>query len=241
MKRLLRLAAMSLLASTVLFGCGMKTGISDMPDEEEVAQLKTIGQKVDGAEEILLTNETGSTIQAFFVKRNSDNKASDNLMEDADFTNKQRRNFYFAFSEGETYDVQFHINGKAYTMHDFPFGDCVQAILKLDGDVAYIEYQTKDGKTVSTLETESASQFKQDETSDDQTNTQNEDGSYSWIDQSPTVPVTNDSTSTDGQSEDQSQTTPEDSITPSQPVEPETPADTPAETPTEPTTEVTTE
>lgn len=149
-----QLTATCLVLGMCFSGCSSQTEEQATAGETKT-ELKSIGNETESSQKILMVNRTGKTIEAFFVKADTSGKVSDNLMEDNEFTSKQRRNFFFTFKKGETYLIQFQSEGEAYNLHEFPFDKIEGKVeLKLDGDLAYIEYEDADGKTVSTKEFE---------------------------------------------------------------------------------------
>ena len=70
-------------------------------------------------------------------------------------------------------------DGTTATLHTLPFGDTEEAELHLEGEVAYIVFDSKDlKKSVNTKETEQALAPKPTEAPAQQTSSQTEDYSY---------------------------------------------------------------
>ena len=87
------------------------------------------------------------------------------------------------------------------TLHTLPFGDTEEAELHLEGDVAYIIFDSKDlKKSVNTKETEQALAPKPTEAPAQQTSSQTED--YSYDDYSYDDYGYDDSGDSDGGSDD---------------------------------------
>lgn len=149
MKRIIVVLLMSF--SFVLNGCSHQ---ADSSSQAISGELHTIGEQTSKSQKIQLTNKTGMTIEAFFVKNNKTNKPSDNLMMDNEFTHRQRRNFFYEFKEGITYDIQIQSDGKSYNLHEIPFDQMKEATLIKEDGLVYLEYINEDGETVSTKEFE---------------------------------------------------------------------------------------
>lgn len=113
--------------------------------------VKTMGEKVQGAYEILLKNSTGKVITGVSVKSEKEEEYKSNLLMQKDsFTaNEERILFYKASGEEnadgqvekQAYNVRltFEDNTEA-VLHNFPFGDMTKAEIHMEDEVVYLTY-----------------------------------------------------------------------------------------------------
>lgn len=124
--------------------------------------VKTMGEKVQGAYEILLKNQTGKQVRGIFIKTEEETEYNVNLLMQNDpfKVDEERILFYKAAGkenadsqvEKQTYSVQlvFEDETKA-VLHDFPFGDMTKAEIHMEDTVAYLTYvSAKTNAPVST-------------------------------------------------------------------------------------------
>lgn len=115
------------------------------------------------------TKETTDTEETKTEDAKTDEKAEG---EDKDDAEKEipKYNIQLTFEDGTTAEI-----------HTFPFGDTEEAELHLEGEVAYIVFDSKDlKKSVNTKETEQALAPKPTEAPAQQTSSQTEDYSYDY-------------------------------------------------------------
>ena len=158
------------------------------------------------------------------VKNEKDEKEPDNFLEKDDkFAADEERTLWFdpnadtedaaetaddkdteeaSEPEVQKYDMQITFeDGTTATLHTLPFGDTEEAELHLEGEVAYIVFDSKDlKKSVNTKETEQALAPKPTEAPAQQTSSQTED--YSYDDYSYDDYGYDDSGDSDGGSDD---------------------------------------
>lgn len=153
------------LAGTLLFGCSSKP--AEEPVEEE--KVAVIGQESETAVFFDIVNGTGKDIKSVTVKTSSMEKYPENMMTESVFTADETCTMYYELSAdvkdeatdkvvSEEYTVQITFaDDSTAELHAFPFEDIKEAcIIKLDGEIAYIEYTSLNNEKVSTLEAEKA-------------------------------------------------------------------------------------
>ena len=136
--------------------------------------MKLIGDRAAGDSVYVLTldNKTGKDIKSFTVKAETEEEYPSNMIDEKDpYVKNERRLLYYVpnkvsdvtYGDSEavatveyTIKIEFTDN-KTAELHQFPFGDIDEGEIKLEGDVAYIEYVSKEsGDKVSTKEAEKA-------------------------------------------------------------------------------------
>lgn len=207
----------------------------DTGDSKETEEEKTIGKKpetdkdAEGVFSLKFKNLTGKVITEVTVKNEKDEKYPDNFLEKDDkFAADEERTLWFdpnadtedaaetaddkdteeaSEPEVQKYDMQITFeDGTTATLHTLPFGDTEEAELHLEGEVAYIVFDSKDlKKSVNTKETEQALAPKPTEAPAQQTSSQTDDYSYddySYDDYSYDDYSYDDSGDSDGGSDD---------------------------------------
>ena len=161
----------------------------------------------EGVFSLKFKNLTGKVITEVTVKNEKDEKYPDNFLEKDDkFAADEERTLWFdpnadtedaaetaddkdteeasetSEPEVQKYDMQITFeDGTTATLHTLPFGDTEEAELHLEGEVAYIVFDSKDlKKSVNTKETEQALAPKPTEAPAQQTSSQTEDYSYDY-------------------------------------------------------------
>ena len=197
----------SMLAGQTVMAAETKTDEDKASDETEE---KTIGKKpetdkdAEGVFSLKFKNLTGKVITGVTVKNEKDEKYPDNFLEKDDkFAADEERTLWFdpnaakdeaantdtaedkgteAAEEVQKYDMQITFEDETTaTLHTLPFGDTEEAELHLEGDVAYIIFDSKDlKKSVNTKETEQALAPKPTEAPVQQSSSQTEDYSYDY-------------------------------------------------------------
>ncbi|MBL1226858.1 hypothetical protein [Enterococcus sp. BWR-S5] len=144
--------------------------------EKEKKELKVIGTKTGAKNEydVVLSNQTGAALEKMAVKDITVSEFEGNLLEKAaPFENEEQGVLYFTPTSEETtdssedpeawavvsgYDLSFATkDGQTYILHSFPFEDAKEVTLRIDGNIAYIDYvSTTTGDSISTLEMEKA-------------------------------------------------------------------------------------
>lgn len=204
------------------------TGDSKETEEEKTIGKKPETDKdAEGVFSLKFKNLTGKVITEVTVKNEKDEKYPDNFLEKDDkFAVDEERTLWFdpnadtedaaetaddkdteeasetSEPEVQKYDMQITFeDGTTATLHTLPFGDTEEAELHLEGEVAYIVFDSKDlKKSVNTKETEQALAPKPTEAPAQQTSSQTED--YSYDDYSYDDYDYDDSGDSDGGSDD---------------------------------------
>ena len=158
------------------------TGDSKETEEEKTIGKKPETDKdAEGVFSLKFKNLTGKVITEVTVKNEKDEKYPDNFLEKDDkFAADEERTLWFdpnadtedaaetaddkdteeasetSEPEVQKYDMQITFeDGTTATLHTLPFGDTEEAELHLEGEVAYIVFDSKDlKKSVNTKETE---------------------------------------------------------------------------------------
>ncbi len=119
--------------------------------------VKIMGEKVQGAYEILLKNVTGKVITGVSVKSEKEEEYKSNLLMQKDsFTaNEERILFYKASGEKNTdgqsekleYNVRLTFEDKTEAvLHNFPFEDMTKAEIHMEDEVVYLTYTSSSTK-----------------------------------------------------------------------------------------------
>jgi len=136
--------------------------------------MKLIGDRAAGDSVYVLTldNKTGKDIKSFTVKADTEEEYPSNMIDEKDpYVKDERRLLYYVPNKvsdvtygdsdeiatvGYTVKIEFTDN-KSAELHSFPFGDLDEGEIKLEKDIAYLEYTSKEtGNKVSTKEAEKA-------------------------------------------------------------------------------------
>lgn len=181
-KRIAILLIAGALSVSMMTGCSKsksedtnkktETSVSVKKTEKKISEeVKTIGEKTDGAFEVKLTNSTGQDITAVTVKTSNEDAYPASMLKSGDtFARDEIRNLYYKPSEDaakstatETgkelpveYTVQLTFADKStLELHAVPFDSLKEATILMQDGIAYVTYE-QDGKEVSTLEAEKA-------------------------------------------------------------------------------------
>ena len=176
--------------------------VSDETEEKTIGKKPETDKDAEGVFNLKFKNLTGKVITSVAVKNEKDEKYPDNFLEKDDkFAADEERTLWFdpnaakdeaantdtaedkgteAAEEVQKYDMQITFEDETTaTLHTLPFGDTEEAELHLEGDVAYIVFDSKDlKKSVNTKETEQALAPKPTEAPVQQSSSQTEDYSY---------------------------------------------------------------
>ena len=174
---------------------------SDETEEKTIGKKPETDKDAEGVFSLKFKNLTGKVITGVTVKNEKDEKYPDNFLEKDDkFAADEERTLWFdpnaakdeaantdtaedkgteAAEEVQKYDMQITFEDETTaTLHTLPFGDTEEAELHLEGDVAYIIFDSKDlKKSVNTKETEQALAPKPTEAPVQQSSSQTEDDS----------------------------------------------------------------
>ena len=179
------IATLAFIAAFALTGCGSVTQSANIPETTTAAttqaateatttsdNMKLIGDRASGNSVALLTisNKTNKDIVSISIKSDIAEDFSANMINEKDpFVKNEKRLMYFIPEKQETitFDDDEHVATMGYTikiefsdkktveLHQFPYKEIDEASLMIEGDVAYLDYITKDkGEKVSTKEAE---------------------------------------------------------------------------------------
>ena len=113
------------------------------------------GNNSDGASQINIKNETGSSISALEFTTDATVSDISNSIIDSSSTWENGKTARISYSDAGLAAILFTADAKTYVMHNVSISGVEKATLKLEGEYAYLEFE-KDGKTVSTLDDEKA-------------------------------------------------------------------------------------
>ena len=142
---------------------------SDETEEKTIGKKPETDKDAEGVFSLKFKNLTGKVITGVTVKNEKDEKYPDNFLEKDDkFAADEERTLWFdpnaakdeaantdtaedkgteAAEEVQKYDMQITFEDETTaTLHTLPFGDTEEAELHLEGDVAYIIFDSKDLK-----------------------------------------------------------------------------------------------
>lgn len=126
-------------------------------EEAAEAQAEIIGveQKGDAVCIVTLLNDTGKDITEFSVKESDEEEYPENMIANGIFENNEERILYYETDEREYFvKIVFDDDSEA-ELHNFPFDDISEGIIKLDGETAYLVYTSvADNAEVNTKEDE---------------------------------------------------------------------------------------
>lgn len=128
----------------------------------QASQSKTIGEAVDGAQAVTISNDTGKDIEAFYFKKGSDKKYGAALAQDGLLPADASATINVPNEDGAALDMRFVTNdGAKYQLKALKLADMKDISLKLSepGTSCYVEYtNSESGKTASILESEQIAQ-----------------------------------------------------------------------------------
>jgi hypothetical protein len=128
----------------------------------QASQSKTIGEAVDGAQAVTISNDTGKDIEAFYFKKGSDKKYGAALAQDGLLPADASATINVPNEDGAALDMRFVTNdGAKYQLKALKLADMKDISLKLSepGTSCYVEYTNPEsGKTASILESEQIAQ-----------------------------------------------------------------------------------
>lgn len=166
-KKILAVLCAGLLAmapSAAVFAAEAQTAAED--------EAKNIGKDAEGAFHVMLTNMTGKDVKAVQISNTTDYSKANNLLTDEDIfkADEERMLCYLpvkeekikeeAAKEGEkvvlVYNIQFTFaDDTTAEIHTFPFGDVEASELHLEGEVAYLVFESvSQKKEINTQESE---------------------------------------------------------------------------------------
>ena len=113
------------------------------------------GNNSDGASQINIKNETGSSISALEFTTDATVSDISKSIIDSSSTWENGKTARISYSVAGKATILLTADSKTYVMHNVDVSGVEKATLKLEGEYAYLEFE-KDGKTVSTLDDEKA-------------------------------------------------------------------------------------
>lgn len=129
--------------------------------------IKDLGEKTDNCISLNIINQTQKNIKSFNI--NTSSNTTTKLLEEDDifYSDEERLLNYTLLEEKEStkesdavIPVEYTIvvtydDNTTSTVHGFPFKDTNQVLLKLDGNISYLEYYSNQkNKNISTLDSE---------------------------------------------------------------------------------------
>ena len=177
MKKYVKLFVMTVLALS-LTACGgaeeeTVKETETVVESETEAVLNAYGEDVEGAWKIQIKNSTGAEIKTVAVRKTGDTEFGDNLLTEnaviatdeevviyyvADIVEETEEASEDAKALNETYDVSIILSDDtSYVLTAFPFEDMEACEIKVEDEVAFVEYESLSTKeTISTKEAELA-------------------------------------------------------------------------------------
>ena len=166
------LTAGAIALSMILTGCSSTSTDTKDTKTTEVAkkkEVKTIGQKSKDSKSLKMTNNTGKKITVFETKSSSEEKFSDNLLENGDAVkNKEERTLYYTVKENDKLDVKVGLQDqdKTFVFKDVDTEDTKKVDVSLKEDKVNLDVTKKDGST-ATLTPSEDSEKTEDEKKDE--------------------------------------------------------------------------
>lgn len=132
--------------------------------------LKVIGEESETAYKVVLENGTEQNVTVFSVKSSSEEEFPESMLPEKElFAADEKRALYVEKEADEKqakgeklldpqYDIRFMLeDGREFMLHAFPFGDIEEGVIKIEGEIAYLEYTSVESKKpISTKEAELA-------------------------------------------------------------------------------------
>ena len=167
------LTAGAIALSMILTGCSSTSTDTKDTKTTEVAkkkEVKTIGQKSKDSKSMKFTNNTGKKITVFETKSSSEERFSDNLLDDGDAVkNKEQRTLYYTVKENDKLDVKIGLQDqdKTFVFKDVDTTDTKKVDVSLKDDKVNLDVTKKDGTTATLTPSEDSAKTedeKKDET-----------------------------------------------------------------------------
>lgn len=180
-KKLFTAFLAGVLGSAVILSGSVSTFAAEAETETEVSkdQALNIGENVEGAFRVMLTNHMGKDIKAVKISENTQYDEKENLMQEEDIfaadeermlcylpevkeetdkeeTDKEEKKDDEKVPEAPVYNIQFTFTDDTTAeIHTFPFGDIESGELCMEEDIAYLIFEAVSLKEeINTLETE---------------------------------------------------------------------------------------
>lgn len=149
------LTAGAIALSMILTGCSSTSTDTKDTKTTEVAkkkEVKTIGQKSKDSKSMKFTNNTGKKITVFEIKSSSEERFSDNLLDDGDAVkNKEERTLYYDVKENDKLDVKIGLQDqdKTFVFKNVDTTDTKKVDVSLKDDKVNLDVTKKDGSTAT--------------------------------------------------------------------------------------------
>lgn len=146
----------------ILGGCKKEAEKEEKKEAVKTEKLSTIGLKEEGSIEIAVFNESGKEIEKvtlFEMNQEGSLQETDLKMEHSWKEGEERILYLPSMKEGEENSTHYlgiyGKDGSHYKIQNFPCKDVKKVYFKLEGEIAYVEYENKEGtERTSTKEIE---------------------------------------------------------------------------------------
>ncbi len=162
------LTAGAIALSMILTGCSSTSTDTKDTKTTEVAkkkEVKTIGQKSKDSKSMKFTNNTGKKITVFETKSSSEERFSDNLLDDGDAVkNKEERTLYYDVKENDKLDVKIGLQDqdKTFVFKDVDAEDTKKVDVSLKEDKVNLDVTKKDGSTATLTPSEDSAKTEEE-------------------------------------------------------------------------------
>ncbi len=162
------LTAGAIALSMILTGCSASsTGTKDTKTTEvaKKKEVKTLGQKTKDSKSMKFTNNTGKKITVFETKSSSEERFSDNLLDDGDAVkNKEERTLYYDVKENDKLDVKIGLQDqdKTFVFKDVDTEDTKKVDVSLKEDKVNLDVTKKDGSTATLTPSEDSAKTEEE-------------------------------------------------------------------------------
>ena len=161
------LAFSMVLSGGMLTGCSNSSNTKDTKTSEVVKkkEVKTLGQKSKDSKSLKFTNITGKKITVFETKSSSEERFSDNLLDDGDAVkNKEERTLYYDVKENDKLDVKIGLQDqdKTFVFKDVDTEDTKKVDVSLKEDKVNLDVTKKDGSTATLTPSEDSAKTEEE-------------------------------------------------------------------------------
>lgn len=161
------LAFSMVLSGGMLTGCSNSSSTKDTKTTEvaKKKEVKTIGQKSKDSKSMKFTNNTGKKITVFETKSSSEERFSDNLLDDGDAVkNKEERTLYYDVKENDKLDVKIGLQDqdKTFVFKDVDTEDTKKVDVSLKEDKVNLDVTKKDGSTATLTPSEDSAKTEEE-------------------------------------------------------------------------------
>ena len=162
------LTAGAIALSMILTGCSSTSTDTKDTKTTEIAkkkEVKTIGQKSKDSKSLKITNNTEKKITVFETKSSSEERFSDNLLEEADAVkDKEERTLYYTTKENDKLDVKIGLQDqdKTFVFKDVDTEDTKKVDVSLKEDKVNLDVTKKDGTTATLTPSEDSAKTEEE-------------------------------------------------------------------------------